>query len=483
MSAASTAGRVPPHDLDAEAAVLAAVLLNREALDRVLEILQPEHFYSDANGKIFEAVVALTTLNTPIDIISVASWLRDRERLAHVGGPTYLAQLSDATPAVAHVGAHAVIVYEKWRVRKLIATCQKIAAEGYGDTGPVQEFIDCAEQSIYQLARTRANESPMQHVAEIARDVFDTIVKNVERGALISGTATGFERYDAKTAGLHAGQLTIVAARPGMGKTGWVMNAAVNVASPREVRVPGEHGNETVTRPGDGVVVFSLEMPRDQLTKRMICSEGRVNNDKLKSLQIQPEDWSNLTVAASYVSSLPIWIDDTPAITLLEIRARVRRKQAEFNKKATPERPAQKIGLVIVDYLQLMKGRVGASNREQEISEISRGLKQLAKELKVPVIALSQLNRAVETRPGKDKRPHLSDLRESGAIEQDADVIVFIYRDEYYNKEKSSYKGLAELIIAKQRDGGTGTVMVKWTGNYTRFDNLALSEYPDDVGE
>ncbi|WP_232379548.1 replicative DNA helicase [Polyangium fumosum] len=486
MEPAPVAGRVPPHDLDAEAAVLSAVLLERDALDRVLEILKPEHFYSDANKRIFEAATALALSGTPIDIVSIASWLRDREWLAQIGGASYLAQLADATPAVAHVATHAKVVYEKWRLRQLIATCQRVAAEGYGDVGTVQEFIDGAEQSIYALART-AQSTSVQPIAQVLKAAFEQITAAAERGDRITGISTGYERLDSKTAGLHDGDLMIVAARPGMGKTSFVLNIAVNVASPRTVAAgPGEadHGYER-QEPGYGVCVFSLEMPREQLASRMVCTEGRVDLGKLRQGFLQPDDWRRLTESASYLSTLPIWVDDTSALTLLEVRAKVRRIQAEYNRTAGPGQPERRVGLVIIDYLQLMKGRDGVSSREQEISEISRGLKQLAKELRVPVIALSQLNRSVETRTNKDngKRPQLSDLRESGAIEQDADTIMFIYRDEYYNAETTNAKGIAEIIIAKQRNGPTGKVLVRFASSYTRFDNLAPGDYPEMVDD
>jgi replicative DNA helicase len=477
------AGRVPPHDLDAEAAVLSAIMLSRDALDRVLEILKPEHFYSDSNGRIYEAAQELSLLAepVPIDITTIASYLRDRERLAQIGGPTYLAQLTDATPAVAHVAAHAASVYEKWRLRQLIATCQRVSAEGYGDVGVVQEFIDSAEQAVYELARTAAT-TTAQPLAVALRAAFQQITDAANRGDHITGISTGYEKLDAKTAGLHAGDLTIVAARPGVGKTSFVLNVGVNVASPRTVTVPGpgEHGaGVDREEPGFGVIVFSLEMPREQLAVRMVCSEGRVDVGKVRQGHLQSEDWRRLTEAASFLSTLPVWIDDTPAIGLLEMRAKVRRIQAEYNREATNTSSERKVGLVVVDYLQLMKGRDGVNSREQEISEISRGLKQLAKELAVPVIALSQLNRGVETRAGKDKRPMLSDLRESGAIEQDADTVIFIYRDELYNPETTNAKGIAELIIAKQRNGPTGKMLTRFTASYTRFDNLAPGDYPE----
>lgn len=621
------AGRVPPHDLDAEAAVLSALLLDRDALDRVLELLKPEHFYSEANARIYQAAQALAVAMTPIDMVSVATWLRDREWLGEMGGTAYLAQLADATPAVAHVETHAKIVHEKWRLRQLIATCQRVSAEGYGDVGEVQQFIDVAEGAIFALAHEgKTGEDTCASVAVCLKEHFAEITAAAENGQRITGISTGYDRLDAKTTGLHEGDLIIVAARPGMGKaltedskvltpTGWrrmgslrvgmritrwnneparvigvypqgkktvfrvnveggrsvrccdehlwhaqlensdglatkihttaglrlglrlgmtvrlpvkrqdggeptwsrvesiepagvepcvciavdapdhlyvtddfivthntslVMNIAVNVASPRTIAIPakGDEPARDQYQPGDGVCVFSLEMPRKQLVARMASSEGRVDLNIVRSNSMREEHWKRLTEASAYISTLPIWIDEKPAISVLEIRARVRRKQAEYNREATDTQPARRVGLVVIDYLQLMKGRDGVSSREQEISEISRGLKALAKELKVPVIALSQLNRAVETRSTKDKRPQLSDLRESGAIEQDADTIIFIYRDDYYNPETSDLKGIAELIIAKQRNGPTGKIKVKFTSSYTRFEDLDPGEYP-----
>ncbi len=472
---APVAGRIPPHDLDAEAAVLAAILLERDALDKVLELLRPENFYSEANRRIYEVAVELSSQGTPIDVVSVAGMLRDRERLAQVGGSAYLAQLVDAVPSVAHIETYARMVREKWRVRQLIATCQRVAAEGYGDVGEVQQFIDGAEQAVYEIART-PEASSVQRIEPIIRSVFEQITELARRGERITGVPTGFERLDAKTAGLHDGELTIVAARPGMGKTSFVLNVAVNVASPKSVSgggVDDASAADAREEPGMGVAVFSLEMPREQLASRMVCSEGRVDVGKMRQGFLQDRDWNSLTQAASFLYRLPIWIDDTPSLGVLELRAKVRRLQAEYNRPTPEGGLGQRIGLVIVDYLQLMSGSQYVGSREQEISEISRGLKRLSKELRVPVIALSQLNRAVETRGTKDKRPQLSDLRESGAIEQDADNIIFIFRDDYYEAE-SDQRGIAELIIAKQRNGPTGKVKVRFEAAYTRFDNLAL---------
>jgi len=471
-------GRVPPHDLDTEAAVLSAILLSSDSFDQVGDVLRIEHFYSDANRRIYEAIVDLQTTNRPVDVVSVATWLRDREMLQQVGGTPYLAQLTDAIPAVAHVGAHARVVREKWRVRQLIATCQRFAAEGYGSVGEVQQFIDSAEQAIFDIARVPES-TAVRPVQEAIHGAFEILVAASKRGGGITGVPTGFAQLDRMCAGLHKGDLYIVAGRPGMGKTAFVLNLAVNVAMPRRVATNDPNdplGSGDVEQPGYGVGFFSLEMPREQLASRLLAGEARIDVSRIRGGNIRHEDWNKLTDAAARVGRLPLWLDDTPALGLLELRAKIRRLKADIQRKSTDGPQAQDLGLVVIDYLQLMQGRKDAQSREQEISELSRGLKQLAKEMGVPVIALSQLNRSVETRTTKDKRPQLSDLRESGAIEQDADTIIFIYRDEYYFKE-SPDRGIAEVIIAKQRNGATGTVKVRFTPEYTRFDNLASEEY------
>ena len=476
-----SAGRVPPHDLDAEAAVLSAVLLSNDAFDEVCDLLRPEHFYSDANRRIFEAVVELQSVSRPVDVVSVASFLRDRERLQQVGGTPYLAQLTDAIPAVAHVEAHAKVVSEKWRVRQLIATCQRFAAQGYGDCGEVQAFIDEAEQAVFDIARIPES-TAVRPVREAIHGAFNILSEAAKRGEGITGVPTGFDKLDRKCAGLHKGDLYIVAGRPGMGKTAFVLNMAVNVASPRRVKSTDSSdllGAGDVEVPGWGVGVFSLEMPREQLASRLLGGEARVDVGRLRSGNIRQDDWIKLTEAAARVERLPIWLDDTPALGLLDLRAKIRRLKADIERKSDDGPAAQELGLVIIDYLQLMQGRRNAASREQEISELSRGLKQLAKEMQLPVLALSQLNRSVETR-SNDKRPQLSDLRESGAIEQDADAIFFIYRDEYYRREQSDEPGIAEIIVAKQRNGPTGVVKLRFTAEYTRFDNLATDEYEFD---
>jgi replicative DNA helicase len=469
--------RVPPHDLDAEAAVLSAVMVDPAALDKVNEFLKPEHFYSEAHRRIFEAAVELSSSGRPVDVVQVGTWLRDRERLAQVGGMAYLTEVLNSAPAVANVVAYGRTIHEKWRVRQLILTCQRVTAQGYAGYGEAQTFIDGAEQAVYDIARTRESTS-VQLLRDVMREAFKRIEKANARGARITGIPTGFDRYDRITSGLHDGELTIVAARPGMGKTSLVLNMACNVASPQQLE-SAHDPNERWEEPGHGVVVFSLEMPREQIVNRMLCSEAKVDVSRVRTGMLTPSDWSKLTQAASHLGSLNVWVDDTPSLSILELRSKVRRLQAEFDRAdAASGEKKQRIGLVVVDYLQLMRGRENAASREQEISEISRGLKQLAKELTLPVIALSQLNRAVETRGEKSKRPQLSDLRESGAIEQDADNICFIYRDDYYNKETAE-RNVAELIVAKQRNGPTDTVRVRFDAQYTRFDNLAEGEYEE----
>jgi replicative DNA helicase len=464
---------VPPHDLDAEAAVLSAVMLAQEAFDRVAEFLRPEHFYSGANQRVFEAVIALQSDSHPVDVVTVASWLRDRGLLQQIGGTPYLAQLTDAIPTIAHVEAHGRVVREKFRLRRLIGTCQDFAAVGYGDCGDVQGFIDQAEQAIFDLARV-PEASNVVSLKQAIHGAFGILSEAAKRGGGITGFATGFHDLDKMTAGLHPGDLYIVAARPGMGKTSFVLNLAAQLAEPRRVKLEGS--TEPSEALGIGVVFFSLEMPREQLASRLLASDARVDVSKIRSGNIGKDDWINLTESASKLGHLPLWLDDTPAIGLLDVRARVRRLQAEIARRSTDGPKAERLGLVAIDYLQLMSGRQGAQSREQEISELSRGLKQLAKEMGVAVIALSQLNRSVETRTAGHKRPQLSDLRESGAIEQDADAIMFIYRDDYYNPE-STEPDTAELILSKQRNGPTGTIKLRFNKACTRFENRASDEY------
>ena len=446
LSLVPSGGRVPPHDLDAEAAVLSAVLLDADAFDRVQETLAPEHFYADANRRVYEAVLDLkSSIGQPVDIVSVATWLRDRNRLAQVGGTPYLAQLADATPAVAHVENHARIIKEKWRTRQLIATCQHVAAQGYAGVENVQEFIDAAEQAVFDIARVPSTSSVVS-AKDAIHQAFDILTETARRGGGVTGIETGFTGLDRLCSGLHRGDLYVVAARPGMGKTAFVLNLAVNIAeyAAIEKNVPA--------------AIFTMEMSSEQMTLRMISSLGRVSASHLRTGQFNDEDWSRIDSAVSMMSGASIFIDDSGALTPTEVRARARRLKREHN-----------LGLIVVDYLQLMQVAGTVENRATEISEISRSLKALAKELDVPVIALSQLSRAVEQR--NDRRPLMSDLRESGAIEQDADVILFIYREEVYAPDKEEAKGRAEVIIGKQRNGPIGTVSLTFLGRFTRFAN------------
>lgn len=458
----STHGRPPPSDLDAEAMVLSAILLDPRRLDEVLEVLRDgADFYSESNGKIYSTCVAIVREGRPLDLGTVASRLRREGKLDACGGAAYLAQIVDAVPVVAHVVAHAKTVRDLAVQRRTIAEAQRIAAEGYGNVGEVREWVGRGAQALTELADAEAPTD--EPIAQTLNRIFEGIRQQAERGQATDAVSTGIDRLDEMMGGgLRDGDLTIVAARPGMGKSALAMSVAVNVAAPR--------GTAEAPTPGDGACVFSLEMPREQLVTRAICSEGRVDLGKLRKGHLRADDWSRLTEASSFLSTLPLWIDDRSGITPLDIRARVRRRQREAEVRG------QRVRLVVVDYLQLMRGGRG-QNREQQVSDISREMKCIARDLRVPVVCLSQLSRAVETRPGKNKRPQLSDLRESGAIEQDADNIIFVYRDEYYDHE-SKHKGLAELIVAKQRNGPTGKVFTRFFGACTRFDNLAPGEYP-----
>jgi replicative DNA helicase len=445
-------GRVPPSDLGAESSVLGGVLLSNEALNTVVEILTPDDFYSEANRHIYQAMVDLTGSGQPVDLVTLRARLEATGKLGAAGGDDYLFSLTNTIPAIANIEAHAQIVREKAVVRSLILVCQEIAARGYSDYGSLDPFLDSSEKSIYDVSKKRLRH-PYEHVGRVVTRAFGQITAAAERKQHVTGLPTGFTELDKKTAGMHPGDLIIVAGRPSMGKTALALNIAVNAA-----------------RAGEGVqvVVFSLEMPKEQLASRMLCSEARVNASLVRTGRLHRDDWPPLVRAAGEISELPIWIDDTPGLSLMELRAKARRLKAEKG-----------LSLVVIDYLQLMRSGSRSESREQEISEISRSLKALAKELNLPVLALSQLNRGVETRGTKDKRPQLSDLRESGAIEQDADTIIFVYRDEVYDKE-SKDKGIAELIVGKQRQGPTGTVRCSFSHEYTRFDNLVELVAPPD---
>ncbi len=477
-------GRVPPHDLDAEASVLSAMLLEDAAIDEVLDVLGDcvdQHgarsghpkFYSPANARIMGAICDIRSRGEKVDITTVASWLRSREWIAQIGGPSYLAQIIDATPAIAHVADHARIVLEKWRLRSAIAVCQWTAAHGYGETN-VQELLDHHTTQMHEIATASAG-PPMQMIGTSVNEQLQRDWNRVQSGAGMMGVRTGIDAFDNKITGLHDGDLYVVAGRPGMGKTSWALQTAINIATPRPkteklFEDPVEYG----------VPIFSLEMPREQLQTRLVCVDGWVDLRRYRAGQLERPEWERVFRAGATLSSLPLWIDDTAGINVPQIRAKLRQLQTSWCRPASRTTeghivPARRLGAVIIDYLQLVGSHGEGEKREEVVSSISRALKNMAKSLKLPVIALSQLNRSVETR-GKDKRPQLSDLRESGAIEQDADMIAFLYRDEYYNPGNASAKNIAEIIIAKQRNGPTGKVLARFDDYCTRFGNLSVAD-------
>jgi replicative DNA helicase len=439
--------KVPPQNLEAEASVLGGILLENEAINRVLEIITPVDFYRESHRKIFRAMMELADRSEPADLITLSELLKGKGDLEAVGGSTYLAALADQVPTAANIAHYARIIREKAILRQLINSATEIATRGFEEQGNVDEFLDAAEKVIFDIAEKKIKASFVS-VGDMIKDTLKAVERLYERKELVTGVPTGFKDLDKLTAGLQPSELIIVAGRPSMGKTAFALNIASHAA----------------LNAGIGVAVFSLEMAREQLVLRMLCSEARVDNSKVRAGYLGERDFPKLANAAGRLHEALIYIDDTPAISVLELRAKTRRLIRDRDKK---------VGLVVVDYLQLMRGMGAASNREQEISEISRSLKALAKELRVPVIALSQLNRRVEDRG--DRRPMMADLRESGAIEQDADVIAFIYRDEVYNS-KSSDKGVAEIIVAKQRNGPIGTVNLAFLNEYTRFEDLAERE-------
>jgi replicative DNA helicase len=441
--------RLPPQNLEAEQCVLGSVLLQQGALVKILELVAAEDFYREAHKIIFQAMVALFEKNEPQDIITVTNILKDRNQLDAVGGPAYLATLTDIVPVAANITYYGQIIRTKAVLRRLIQTSNEIAARCYEEQDDIDALVDDAEQTIFDISRSKSSQD-FQPLSKIIPETFKKIEKLAEKKELITGVPTGYDDIDKMTAGLQPSDLIILAGRPSMGKTALAMNIVQNASIFNKVPV----------------AVFSLEMSKEQLGMRMLCSVSRVNSQDLRTGFIRDQDWPKLARATGILSEAPIFIDDTPAMSVLEMRAKSRRLKAEHN-----------IGLVVVDYLQLMRGRSSAERREQEISEISRSLKAMAKELDLPVIALSQLNRSLESRP--NKRPQLSDLRESGAIEQDADVICFLYRDEIYNKSEDNPKrGIAEVIVGKQRNGPTGTVELTFIDKFTTFENYSRLEVP-----
>ena len=436
-------GKIPPSDVEAEQAILGSMLTDKDSVMSAIEVLKSDDFYREDNKAIYEAICNLYSRSEPIDIITVKSELVANGKFESVGGLEYLAILPDKVPTTANVEQYIKIVEEKSLLRNLIRTANEIITLGYSQTEEVEDIMDMAERKIFDLLKERSK-TTYTPIKDVLIETFAQIEKLYNKSDVITGIPTGFIELDYKTAGLHNSDLILVAARPAMGKSAFVINIASNAA----------------IRAGVPVVIFNLEMSKEQVANRILCSEAMVDSNKVRTGKIEEEDWSKLAGALGPISDAPIYIDDTPGISIMEIRAKCRKLKLEKN-----------IGLVIIDYLQLVSasGKKNSS-REQEISEISRSLKILAKELNVPVIALSQLSRAPEQRKD-DHRPILSDLRESGAIEQDADIVMFLYRDDYYN-ENSEDKNIAEVILAKHRGGSTGTVKLAWLGNYTKFANL-----------
>ncbi|MCI8700406.1 MAG: replicative DNA helicase [Clostridia bacterium] len=435
-------GKIPPHDIEAEQAVLGSMLTDKDAVIAAMEVLKPESFYREDDKLVYEAMQNLFSKAEPIDIITLKNELQAMSKLEQVGGIEYLANLPEKSPTSANVQKYINIVEEKATLRQLIKTANELIDLGYSEDADVEDIMDSAERKIFNIMQDK-NQKGYSQIKDILVESFTKLEELYNRKQHVTGVPTGFIDLDYKTAGLHGSELILLAARPAMGKTAFALNIATNAA----------------LRAKTPVAIFSLEMSKDQLVNRILCSEAMVDSNKVRTGKLEDDDWTKLASSIGPLSESEIVIDDTPGITVNEIRTKCRKLKIEKN-----------IGLVIIDYLQLVTGsnkRVGS--REQEIAEISRSLKILAKELNVPVIALSQLSRAVEQRT--DHRPMLSDLRESGSIEQDADIVIFLYRDEVYDKE-SSKKGIAEVIIAKQRGGSTGTVELLWMGNYTKFLNL-----------
>lgn len=454
QESATTASRIPPQNLEAEQSVLGSILLKDKTFGTVLEILKPSDFYRKSHQIVYEAMIDLFDRNEPHDLLTVTNLLKDSNQLEEVGGAAYLATLTSIVPVTANISSYAKIVRQKAILRKLIEVNTDIAARCYEEQGDIDQLVDEAEQAIFEIAGTKGDQN-FTPIKQIVPGAFKAVEQLYKRKEMITGVPTGYHEIDKMTAGLQPSDLIILAARPSMGKTSFAMNIAQNAAIEGKI----------------GTAVFSLEMSKEQLVMRLLSSVGRIDSQRIRTGKLQDQDWPKLSRAVGMLSEAPIYIDDTPAVSVLEMRAKVRRLAAQYD-----------IGLVVVDYLQLMRGRSTTDNRTQEISEISRSLKALAKEHNVPVIALSQLNRSLESRT--DKRPMMSDLRESGAIEQDADVITFIYRDEVYNKaEDNPNKGIAEIIIGKQRNGPTGTVKLTFLNSFTMFENLSTYDTTGDFGQ
>jgi len=438
----SSKPRVPPHNLQAEESLLGAMLLSRDAIVDAVQICGPEDFYKPAHGHLFEAVTSLYGQGEPVDAVTVADELRRADLLDAVGGHTTLVSLQAGTPAISNAAGYAKIVEEHALLRRLIGVAGEIAELGYDVPDDVTGAVDRAESMVFEVAQRRVTDTtkPLRELLSASLDRLEALY---DRGESITGVPTGFVDLDERLSGLQPSNLVIVGARPAMGKTSFALNLAAHAAV--EAHVP--------------VLIFSLEMSHLEITQRLICAEARVEATRMRNGRLQDADWTKISHAIGRLGEAPIFIDDNPMITVMDIRAKARRLKSR-----------EGVGLVVVDYLQLMSGRSTAENRQVEISEISRGLKILARELEVPVVALSQLSRQLEMRA--DKRPQLADLRESGALEQDADVVMFLYRDEVYNQE-SPDRGTAEVIVSKHRSGPTGVTHLAFLDHYTKFANMA----------
>lgn len=434
-------GKVPPHDIEAEQAVIGSMLTDQEAVYAAIERLKPEDFYREDNKQIYTAILNIYNKAEPIDIITLKAELSSMGKLDAVGGLEYIVELPEKVPTTANVDRYIKIVEEKSLLRNLIRAANEILSSGYAQEDDVENIVDHAEKKIFDVMQKKSQKG-YTTIKDVLVESFTKLEELYNQKEHITGVPTGFAELDKKTAGLHGSELILIAARPAMGKSAFALNI----------------GSYAATRANVPVAIFSLEMSKEQVGNRILCSEALVDNNNVRTGELNDEELGKLAETSGELSQAPIYIDDTPGISVMEIRAKCRKLKLEKN-----------IGLVIIDYLQLIQGSGKTSSREQEIAEISRSLKILAKEIEVPVIALSQLSRAVEARP--DHRPMLSDLRESGSIEQDADIVMFLYRDDYYN-EDSEKKNIAEVIIAKQRAGSTGTVDLAWLGKYTKFANL-----------
>jgi len=442
--------KVPPYNLEAEQSVLGSMLLSKEAAIIAAERLKSEDFYKEAHRIIFDVLLEFNENREPADLITVTEALRARKQLEQVGGVTYLTTLTEVVPTAANISYYCDIVEEKALLRRLINTASSIMSMAYEAKDDAASVLDEAERMIFDIVQKRRVEN-FHHIKDILLSTFERIEELYNSEGGITGVPTGFPDLDAMTSGLQPSDLILIAARPSMGKTSFALNIAANAAIRHKIPV----------------AIFSLEMSKEQLVQRLLCAESNVDSHRLRTGRLEDDDWPRLARAMGPLSEAPIYIDDTPGISCLNLRAKARRLKAEKG-----------LGLIVIDYLQLMTGKGSSENRQQEISDISRSLKALARELSVPVVALSQLSRAPEVRA--DHRPILSDLRESGSQEQDSDVVAFLYRDDYYNPD-SEKKNIAEVIIAKQRNGPTGVVELVWLAKFTKF--ASLEKYRQSQGE